>query len=116
MKNLTEALKINSKSKVNKDEEFYEKSSEIWNEVQNEIEANAAYRTYDFSDGMKKYKKGFIYFAGDGEFISIEAFNNTDDLDDLFNVEPGYYKDMDDLEIGEYSDKDPDGGKILRIW
>jgi len=117
---LNEGIKLSSKSKINvKDEEFYEKHSELWSETQNEIEPDAAYRTYNYSDGLKKYKKGFITFNQDNEFATITAFNDVKDLIDLLGANKEDYEEYNEIEIGEVGeiyDNRSNAIKIIRIW
>lgn len=115
---IQEKLKINSKSKIgnDKDEEFYEKTStDLLIEVQNDVDKTGEYHTYKYEDGQKKFKKGFIYINTDDEFIGIQAFNKSSEFEDLLGVDPGTYKELDTLSIGEEVDK-IDDCKIIRIW
>ena len=114
---IQEKLKINSKSKIsnNKDEEFYEKTStDLLSEVQNEIDKTGEYHTYNYEDGKKKFKMGFLYICNDDEFIGIQAFNKASEFEDLLNVDSGTYEELDDLEIGD--ETRIDACRIIRIW
>jgi len=113
---IQEKLKVNSKSKISdKDEEFYEKTStNLYNEIQNEINKDGEYHTYNFEDGQKKFKKGFIYINSSDDFFGIQAFNKSSEFENLLGVEAGEYEELDDLEIGD--ETEIDGSKIIRIW
>ena len=114
---IIEKLKINSKSKIgnDKDEEFYEKTStNLYSEVQNNIDKDGEYHTYSFEDGRKKFKMGFIYINSSDEFIGIQAFNKSSEFENLLNVDSGTYEELDDLEIGD--ETKIDDCRIIRIW
>ena len=113
---IQEKLKVNSKSKVfDKDEQFYEKTStDLLSEVQNEIDKTGEYHTYNYEDGKKKFKMGFLYICNDDEFIGIQAFNKASEFEDLLNVDSGTYEELDDLEIGD--ETRIDACRIIRIW
>ena len=98
-------------------QKIYENQYSLFGEVQNEIDKNAAYQSFDYSAGSKKYKKGFITFNKDQEFISIVAFNKYTDLNELFGNDVDY-KELDSLKIAEYSDIDEQSSitKYTRIW
>lgn len=114
---INEKLKLNKDIKVSqdKDEEFYEKTStDLLAEVQNVVDKNGEYHTYDYSEGKKKFNKGFIYFSKDQEFLGIQGFNDTEDFEDLLGVDKGTYSELDSLKIG--NDTEIDDTKIIRIW
>ena len=114
---INEKLKLNKDIKVSpdKDEEFYEKTStDLLSEVQNTIDKKGEYHTYDYSNGTKKFKMGFIYFSKDQEFLGIQAFDDVEDFEDLLGVEEGTYEELGHLRIGE--DTEIDDTKIIRIW
>lgn len=119
MKNLddfiSEKLHIGKFKKSNKDEEFYEKTStDLLAEVQNEVDKDGEYHTYSYEDGKKKFKRGFIYFSSDQEFLGIQAFNNVEDFEDSFGYAKNTYKTLEHLNIGE--DTEIQDTKYIRIW
>ena len=119
---IQEKLKINSKSKVgnDKDEEFYEKTStDLLAEIQNEINKDGEYHTYSYEDGKKKFKKGFVVLNQDNEFVAITAFNTAKDFADMIGTDEKYYKEYEDLDVGEVAvidDSDGSFSNVLRIW
>ena len=119
---IQEKLKINSKSKVNndKDEEFYEKTStDLLAEIQKEIDKDGEYHTYSYEDGKKKFKKGFVVLNQDNEFVAITAFNTAKDFSNMIGTDEKYYKEYEDLDVGEVAvidDSDGSFSNVLRIW
>ena len=118
---IQEKLKINSKSKVNdKDEEFYEKTStDLLAEIQKEIDKDGEYHTYSYEDGKKKFKKGFVVLNQDNEFVAITAFNTAKDFANMIGTDEKYYKEYEDLDVGEVAvidDSDGSFSNVLRIW
>lgn len=119
---IQEKLKINSKSKVgnDKDEEFYEKTStNLLVEIQNEIDKDGEYHTYSFEDGKKKFKKGFLTFNEDGEFVSIIAFNTAEDFANMIGDDEDKYKQYENINVGsciDWGENDGSTSQILRIW
>jgi hypothetical protein len=86
----------------------------LFSEVQNDITKMGEYHTYDYTDGEKKYKRGFLYFNDDQGFFGIEAFNSADEFADMLGVEVKEYKQLDSIEIGETVEIEK--SKIMRIW
>lgn len=118
---IIEKLKINSKSKIgnDKDEEFYEKTStDLYNEVQNEIDKDGEYHTYSIENGKKKFKKGFISFSIPGEYFVIQGFNKAEDYADCLGVDSDSYDEYDKLDVGESTTIDSGDGpeEVIRIW
>ena len=119
---IIEKLKINSKSKIgnDKDEEFYEKTStDLLVEIQNEVDKDGEYHTYSFKDGKKKFKKGFLTFNEDGEFVSIIAFNTAEDFADMLGADEDAYKQYENVKVGgciDWGENDGSTSQILRIW
>lgn len=102
-----------------KDKLFESKAEDLLSEVQNETGDKAEYHTFDFKNGKKKFKKGFLTFNEDGEFITLTCFNTSKDLADLIGADEDIYKAYDDVNIGECDNiKDNDGTEtqIMRIW
>lgn len=91
-----------------------ESKNNLWAEVQNQFSKDGEYHTYAFSEGYKKFKKGFIYINTDDEFAGIQAMNNSKDYEDFLGVDEGQYAELDDLKIGE--ETEIDFCKIIRIW
>ena len=60
---LCEKFKINS-------QDLKHIHSSLFSEIQNEICDEGEYHTFDFNEGQKKYKKGFLFFVL--EMISLE--------------------------------------------
>ncbi len=98
-------------------EKIYENQHSLFGEIQNEIEKNAAYQSFDYSAGSKKYKNGFMMYNKDQEFVSIVAFNKYTDLNELFGNDIDY-KALESLKPGEYSDIDEHDSicKYIKIW
>ena len=118
---MLEKLKINSKSKIgnDKDEEFYEKTStDLYNEVQNEIDKDGEYHTYSIENGKKKFKKGFISFSAPGEYFVIQGFNKAEDYADCLGVDSDSFDEYDKLDVGESTTIDSGDGpeEVIRIW
>jgi len=118
---IIEKLKVNSKSKVfDKDEEFYEKTStDLSVEIQNEVDKDGEYHTYNFKDGKKKFKKGFLTFNKDNEFFTITAFNNAKDFAEMLDAYEDEYDSYENINVGEcidYEEHDGSTSQILRIW
>ena len=90
------------------------KYSELWTEVQNEVTKTGEYHTYDYSEGKKKFKKGFIIFNEDQQFVSINGYNKFEEFADLLGVEAEEYKQNDSINIGECINIEQ--AQILRIW
>ena len=114
---IQEKLKVSSKSKVfnDKDEEFYEKTStDLLAEVQNDVNKGGEYHTYSYEEGIKKFKKGFIYYNKFDQFIGVQAFNKSTEFADMLGADSDYYKELDKINIGE--DTEIDDCKIIRIW
>lgn len=124
MKNLddfiSEKLHIGKFKKSNKDEEFYEKTStDLLVEIQNEVDKDGEYHTYSFEDGKKKFKKGFLTFNEDGEFVSITAFNTAEDFANMLGADKDAYKQYENVKIGgciDWGENDGSTSQILRIW
>ena len=83
--------------------------------VQNESDKNAAYETYDFSEQIDKYKKGFICISKIGDnSIVIEAINSGKDLANLVVGDDNAYDYLDKIEVlHRYETRDE---IIIRIW
>ena len=119
---ISEKLKVNSKSKIsrNKDEEFYEKTStDLLVEIQNEIDKDGEYHTYEIEDGKKKFKKGFITFNQDQEYVTITAFNSAEDFAKMLGADEDFYEHYEDIKVGgciEWGEKDGTTTNIMRIW
>ena len=91
----------------------------LWNECQNEVTQTGEYHTYEYSEGQKKFKKGFIIFNKSGEFVSVIGFNNSHEFAEMMGSPTDSYEPLDDLEIGGtivLEDTDGSDGKIIRIW
>ena len=86
----------------------------LFSEVQTDTTKNREYHTYDYTDGMKKYKRGFIYFNEDQSFFGIEAFNSAEEFADMLGVEVNDYKQLNTIKIGETIEIEK--STILRIW
>ena len=97
------------KSKINEG-----KYCSLFSEVQNDTTKNGEYHTYDYTDCIKKYKKGFIYFNEDQSFFGIEAFNSAEEFADMLGVEVNDYKQLNTIKIGETVEIEK--SKVLRIW
>lgn len=95
------------------------KVESLLSEVQNESDKNAEYHTFDFTNGQKKFKKGFLTFNEDGEFITLTCFNTSKDFEELIGTEEGLYKEYDEIKVGECSTLNSNDGskdQVLRIW
>lgn len=91
----------------------------LFSEVQNEIEKNGEYHTFDISDGQKKFKKGFLTFNKDGNFFTITAFNNVKEFAEMLGADEDVYHKYDNVKVGgciEWGDTDGTTTQILRIW
>lgn len=97
------------KSKINEG-----KYCRLFSEVQNDTTKNGEYHTYDYTDGIKKYQRGFIYFNEDQSFFGIEAFNSAEEFADMLGVEVNDYKQLNTIKIGETIEIEK--SKVLRIW
>ncbi len=91
-----------------------EGKSGIYNEIQNEIDTNAAYHTLDISTGKSKYKFGYMSFNEEGEFIGIIGFNTSDDFQELLNAPENKWEDLDSLNITDFITIDDE--LFVRIW
>ena len=49
----------------------------LWNECQNEVTHAGEYHTYEYSEGQKKFRMGFIIFNQQAEFVSVIGFDNS---------------------------------------
>lgn len=86
----------------------------LFSEVQNEVGKDGEYHTFAYSDGEKKFKKGFIYVNTDNEFFGIQGLNSAKEYEDFVGVEEGTYKELDSLQIGDSTEIDE--STIIRIW
>lgn len=91
-----------------------EGKNNLWSEVQNDFGKGGEYHTYSFSEGEKKFKKGFIYINSDDEFAGIQAMNSAKEYEDFLGVDEGQYAELDDMKIGETTEIDD--CMIIRIW
>lgn len=95
-------------------------SNEFVSQVQNEIGKEGGYQTFNISNGKKKYKKGFICFNEDNEFVSFMAYNSIEEYREFMNLnEEDFFKDIDKLKVHEsfnhnHSESGPE--TYLRIW
>ena len=102
-----------------KDKLFESKVNDLLSEIQNEEGDKAEYHTFSFKNAQKKFKKGFLTFNEDGEFITLTCFNTSKDFADLIGSDEDTYKEYDNIEIGEYKtvdDNDSTKTQVLRIW
>lgn len=86
----------------------------LFSEIQNEVGKGGEYHTYNFQDGQKKFKKGFIYINSSDDFFGIQALNTSKEYEDFTGVEEGLYSELDNLKVGETTEID--NSKIIRIW
>ncbi len=86
----------------------------FFSEMQNEKSKNGEYHTYDYQDGVKKYKKGFFYLNEDDEFMGFIAFNNIKEYADENGLNPKYYTPLESINIGDI--KVIENMKYIRIW
>jgi hypothetical protein len=86
----------------------------FFSEMQNEKSKNGEYHTYDYQDGVKKYKKGFFYLSEDEEYMGFHAFNNIKEYaeENGFNLKD--YSPLESINIGE--SKTIGNLKYIRIW
>ena len=95
------------------------KIESLLSEVQTETDKNAEYHTYNFENAKKKFKKGFLTFNEDGEFITLTCFNTSKDLANLIGADEDTYKIYDDFKVGGCGpapDSDGTEIQIMRIW
>ena len=91
----------------------------LFSEVQHEIDTKGEYHSYDFSEGQKKYKKGFLKFNEHDEFFAIIAFNSYKEFAEMMNTDEDAYKQYDNVKIGgcmDWGEQDGTTSQILRIW
>ena len=92
----------------------------LFSEVQNEIDnKKGEYHSYDFSDGQKKYKKGFLTFNEHDEFFGIVAFNSAKEFAEMMNADEDAYKQYDNIKVGgciDWGEQNGTTSQILRIW
>lgn len=90
--------------------------SEIHNKVDNK---KGEYHSYDFSDGQKKYKKGFLIFNVQGGFFGIVGFNSVKEFAEMMNDDEDEYKQYDNIKVGgciDWGEQNGTTSQILRIW
>jgi len=90
------------------------KNNNLFSEVQNEVGKGGEYHTYNFQDGQKKFKKGFIYVNASDDFFGVQGLNNAKEYEEFVGVEEGLYSELDNLKIGETTEID--NSTIIRIW
>jgi len=91
----------------------------LWNECQNEVTHAGEYHTYEYSEGQKKFRMGFIIFNQQAEFVSVIGFDDSVEFADMMGSPEDTYEALDDMEIGDsivLDDTDGTVGKIIRIW
>lgn len=114
---INEKFKISKNTKIT-DSDIIEtkRGNTLWTEIQNEIDKNAGYQSYDFSDGQTKYKYGILIIEDD--FVAIEGFNSPEDLEELFNTDPklSMYDDLVKMKVFDVDDNPDGNGKIIRVW
>ena len=86
----------------------------LFSEVQTEKSKNGEYHTYDYTDGIKKFKKGFFYYNQDEEFMGFQAFNNINEYCEENGLESKNYSPLESVKIGET--KEIENMKYIRIW
>lgn len=100
---------------------IFEASQRLVSEVQNEYGKDYAYQTFNYKDGQKKYKFGFLVFNNESEFYAITAFN--EDSEDAESFVEQYNIDLEELlelKVGETIGDTSHGSNyvfaITRIW
>ena len=91
----------------------------LFSEIQNEVDKKGEYHSYDFSDGQKKYKKGFLTFNEQDEFFGIVAFNNAKEFAEMMGADEDAYKQYDNVKVGgcmDWGEQNGTTSQILRIW
>jgi len=86
----------------------------FFSEIQNDKSKNGEYHTYDYQDGVKKYKKGFFYLSEDEEFMGFIAFNNIKEYVEENDLDSKYYTPLENINAGE--SKVIENMKYIRIW
>ena len=86
----------------------------FFSEVQTEKSKNGEYHTYDYQDGIKKYRKGFFYLSKDEEYMGFQAFNNINEYCEENGLESKNYSPLESVKIGET--KEIENMKYIRIW
>ena len=95
------------------------KDCSLFSEVQNEIDKNGEYHTYNIKDGQKKFKKGFLSFIKNGEFFTITAFNSAKEFAEMLGADKDAYNQYDNVKVGgcmDWGENDGSTSQILRIW
>ena len=111
---IQEKLQLNKQSKVVK-----LKDNNLISEIQNEIYDEGEFHTYEFTSGMNKFKKGFLYYSPDTSAIGIQAYNDIEKFEEALGAEPGSYSELDDLEASSYGYGDSveiDDVTYIRLW
>jgi len=104
---LCEKFKINS-------QDLKHIHSSLFSEIQNEICDEGEYHTFDFNEGQKKYKKGFLFFCPGDDFFGIEGYNDINKYIEERSMDEDEYNEIDKLKINESCDLG--AVQYIRIW
>lgn len=86
----------------------------LYKEVQGDTNNEAGYHTLDVTDGMKKYKRGFVTWNDDTNSVCLLAFNKSEDFANLLGMENDW-EDLEALYKGECY-KRYHNETVIRIW
>jgi len=95
------------------------KDCNLFTEVQNEVDKNGEYHSFAYSDGQKKFKKGFLTFNENDGFFGIVAFNSVKEFAEMMNANEDAYKQYDNIKVGgciDWGEQNGTTSQILRIW
>lgn len=81
-------------------------------EVQNDASKKACYNTFSYDPHNKGY--GFICAGIYDYFVSLMAFDSAEDWADLVGCEPQEFRFLEELNIGETTDRGD--VRFLRLW
>lgn len=95
-------------------------ASNIFPEVQNEIDDEYAYSTISISKSINKYKKCILVFCKDSEAVSFIGYNSVKDfIEDIFpgfDIKDEWYEDFEELKEGETMEMSEPGYYVMRLY